>query len=106
MYNLPMRLPYSIQGIIFSPFLVGLIFVLKAFCPDSAGEMCFADSFATPLFMPLIAVYKMFGDFPGPNGQEVLFLILYWAVVFFLVGLILDLYNRPSQYSLEQHPPL
>jgi hypothetical protein len=101
-----MRLPYALQGIIFAPLFVGLIFVLKSFCPESAGEMCFADFFAVPLFLPLIAVYKVFGYIPGPNGQEVLFLILYWALVGFLIGFILDQYTRQFQYSPEQRPPL
>jgi hypothetical protein len=101
-----MKIPYSIQGLLFAPVLVGLIFLLKSFCPASAGNMCFADWFATPVFLPLIAVYKIFGHAPAASGGEVLFIFLYWALVGFVVGLIPDLYTRPRPYSPEQRPPL
>lgn len=102
-----MRIPYSIQGMLFAPALVGLIFLLKAFCPASAGNACFADVFATPVFLPLIAVYKIFGGIPAASGgQELIFILLYWALTGFVLGLILDLCIRRSQYSPEQHPPL
>lgn len=99
-------MPYAFQGVIFIPLLVGLIFVLKMFCPDSAGNMCFSDYFALPLFLPLVMVYRIFGLESEALGQELLFLILYWSLIGFLLGLILDLYTRPSPYSPEQRPPL
>jgi hypothetical protein len=101
-----MKWPYAIQGLLFAPAFIGLVFLLKAFCPGSAGDSCFADFFAVPVFLPLITMYKIFGQVPGANGQEFLFLILYWSLVGFLVGFILDLYIRRSQYSPEQRPPL
>jgi hypothetical protein len=100
-------MPYSIQGMLFAPVLISLILLLKAFCPASAGNMCFADWFATPVFLPLIAIYKIFGGVPGQgNAQELLFIVLYWTLTGFVLGLILDLCTRPSQYSPEQRPPL
>ena len=101
-----MRIPYAVQGLLFAPALVGLILVLKAFCPAAADGSCFADFFAMPIFLPLIALYKIFGSTPPFSGQEFLFIFLYWAVVGFFLGLILDLCSRPTPYSPEQHPPL
>src|SRR5687767_14461702 len=100
------NIPSSVQGLLFGPILISLFFVLKAFCPDSAGEMCFADQFALPIFLPLGAIYKIFGDSDIIFGQELLFIFVYWALIGFLIGLILDLCKRPPQYSPEQHPPL
>lgn len=91
---------------LFAPTLVALLFALKAVCPASAGEACFADWFATPIFLPLIAVYKIFDHVPTASGQEIVFIFLYWALVGFVLGLILDLYTRPRPYSPEQRPPL
>lgn len=101
-----MKIPYSIQGMLFAPVLVTLLFILKAICPESAGNACFADWFATPIFLPLVAIYKIFGQIPLVSGQEVAFIFLYWALVGFVVGLILDLYKRPRPYSPAQRPPL
>lgn len=86
-----MRLPSSVQGLFFAPVIVCLFFVLKAFCPGSAGESCFADQFAVPIFLPLVAVYKIFGDSSIIAGQEFLFVMVYWAFIGFLVGLVVDL---------------
>ncbi len=99
------NVPYSLQAVIFVPLFAGLVFVLKAFCPDSAGDSCFADYFATPIFLPLIAIYKILGGAPASVGQELLFILLYWGAVGFLLGFILDLYTRPSQYSPEPRLP-
>ncbi len=101
-----MRIPSAIQGAVFAPVLVCLFFLLKAFCPESAGDSCFADQFAVPIFLPLVAVYKIFGDSSVVYGQEFLLIIVYWALIGALVGLILDLCIRLSQYSPEQRPPL
>ncbi len=93
-----MKLPYSIQGMLFAPVLIALVFLLKAFCPASAGDACFADWFATPVFLPLIAIYKVFGKMPGAsNGQELLFIILYWTLTGFILGFILDLITRSKE---------
>lgn len=91
-YNTRMRIPYAVQGMICAPAIVGLIFILKAFCPANAGGACFADAFATPVFLPLVAMYRIFGHVPDPNGQEVLFVFLYWAAIGFLIGLACDMW--------------
>ncbi len=101
-----MRIPYALQGMVFAPVLIGLIFVLKAFCPDSAGEMCFADQFAVPIFLPLIALYKIFGSSLVIAGSEFLFILVYWSLVGALLGFILDRYKHPSPYSPEPHRPV
>lgn len=98
-----MRLPYAFQGLLFVPALIMLVFILKVFCPESAGEECFADYFAVPIFLPLIVIYKIFGDSTAVLGQEFLFILLYWGAVGFFIGLIFDLYTHPSPYSPEQH---
>jgi hypothetical protein len=94
-----MKIPYSIQGMLFAPALICLVLFLKALCPASAGNMCFSDWFATPIFLPLIAVYRIFGSAPlASTLEELIFIALYWAFAGFLVGLILDLCRRPPQY--------
>ena len=100
-----MRFASALKGLFFAPAIVCLFFVLKAFCPESAGDSCFADQFAVPIFLPLVAVYKIFGNSSIIGGQEFLFIMLYWAITGFLVGLILDLCTRQSPYSPEQHLP-
>ncbi len=100
-----MRIPYAIWGMFLAPILVGLVFLLKDFCPADGG-MCLADYFAKPIFLPLIAIYHLFGRVPNMNGLEVVLIFLYWALVGFFFGLILDLCKRPPQYLLGQRPPL
>ena len=106
------RVPYAIQGVLFVPLFVALIFVLKMFCPASAGDMCFSDYFAVPVFLPLVMIYTLF-DFQGEAlGQELIFVLLYWGLIGFLVGFVIDIltkrdqYIPPSQYLPEQRPPL
>jgi hypothetical protein len=102
-YNLLMRIPSSVQGIFFAPVLVCLFFVLKAFCPESAGDECFADQFAVPIFLPLVAVYKIFGDSSIIGGQELTLVLVYWAFIGFLIGLVIDLWPRGEKKIKE--PP-
>lgn len=83
---------------LFAPALVGLMFLLKAFCSATAGSSCFADYFATPIFLPLVALYRAFGKVPALNAQEVLFIFLYWAFMGFLLGLVADLL-KPKKES-------
>ncbi len=98
------KIPYAIKGAILLPILVSILFVFKALCPGGGG--CFPDIFAVPIFLPLIAIYRIFGGTPSSSGMELVFIILYWALIGFILGVILDLYTRPSQYSPEQRPPL
>ena len=95
-----MRIPSSVQGLIFAPTLICLFFILKAFCPDSAGDSCFADQFAVPIFLPLVAIYKIFGDTSVVAGQEFLLIMVYWAFIGFLVGLILDLWRHTGTQEI------
>jgi hypothetical protein len=100
-----MRIPYSLQGMFFAPVLIVLIFTLKAFCPGSAGDACFVDWFATPVFLPLVAIYKIFGQIPVANGQEFLFILLYWTLVGLLVGLLIDLIrHKPAPVAPNVAP--
>lgn len=109
-----MRLSSKFQGALFAPALICLLFVLKAFCPDSAGESCFADQFAVPIFLPLVAMYRLFGDSSIVGGQELLLVFGYWAFVGFLVGLVVDLFFahrrqagiRAGSRPLETAPPV
>ena len=91
------RIPSSVQGLLFAPVVICLFFILKAFCPESAGDSCFADQFAVPIFLPLVAVYKIFGDTSPILGQEFLFIIIYWAFLGFLIGLIFDLLEHKRE---------
>lgn len=94
------RIPSSFQGALFAPLLVSLFFVFKAFCE---GE-CLADQFAVPIFLPLVAVYKIFGTLALLQGHEFLFIILYWAFVGFLVGFIIDLLTHKGVEPVSREP--
>lgn len=94
-----MKWPYALQGFIFAPAFVGLIFLLKALCPQGTGDICFADHFAVPVFMPLIALYQLFGIESSPSSQEFIFVLMYWAVVGFLIGLLIDLLTKKESKS-------
>lgn len=91
-----MRLPYSIQGSLFAPALVFLIFILKAFCTGSGGS-CFPDYFASIIFLPVVAMYRMFGRVPELNFPEVCLIFLYWAFIGFLIGFFVDLLKPRSE---------
>jgi len=99
------KIPLWIQGLFFAPILICLFFVLKATCPESAGSSCFADQFAVPIFLPLVAIFKIFGSTDFLMGQEFLFILIYWALIGALIGLILDLCIRRSRYLPEPHLP-
>ncbi len=102
-----MRIPHSIQGLVSLPLMAGIIFVLKSSCPSSSEGGCFADYFATIVFLPLVGWYKIVGSgIALGRGEEILFIFVYWAITGFIIGLILDLCTRPSQYLPSQRPPL
>ncbi len=101
-----MRFSSAVRGAVFAPVLISLFFILKATCPESAGESCFADQFAVPIFLPLVAMHRMLGSVDSLGGQEFVFIIIYWALIGALVGLILDLCIPRSQYLPSQRPPL
>ena len=88
-----MHVPYSIQGALFGPALIGLTLVLKVMCPAPLGAGCFADSLAVPIFLPLIFVYKIVGG-GLVMYHELWFVVLYWSLVGLLAGLIFDLRGR------------
>lgn len=92
-----MHIPYSIQGALFGPALIGLTLILKILCPAPVGAGCFTDYLATPIFLPLIFVYKVVGE-GLVMYHELWFVVLYWSFVGLLVGLIFDLRNRQSPY--------
>ena len=98
------KIPYSLQGLIFAPALIGVIFILKVTCPAATGEWCFADNFVRPTFMPLKFLYQVFGTNHAPllANHEPLFILGYWAIVGFLVGLLLELYIHMKKPSLEE----
>ena len=99
-----MRIPYFVQGAFFGPALIGLSIILKVLCPPATGAACFADNLAVPIFLPLIFVYKIVGE-NLVVVHELWFVVLYWSLVGFLIGLIFDLRSHPSQYSPAQRPP-
>lgn len=94
------RIPSAFLGALFAPILICLFFVFKAFCE---GE-CLADSFATPIFLPLVAVYKIFGNSDIIEGHEFLFVMLYWAFVGFLIGFIIDLLTHKEPEPVFEQP--
>ncbi len=93
-----MRLPYALKGMLFAPILVALSFFIKVICPASPGSGCLSDYFATPVFLPAIFVESVVGKGIGSYALEMVVVLLYWALVGLLVGLILDLYKKQSPY--------
>lgn len=93
-----MRVPYAIQGMLFAPALVALAFGLKVICPVSPGSGCLSDYLSTPIFMPALFVENLVGEGIGSYVLEMIVVLLYWALVGFLIGLILDLRKTPSRY--------
>ena len=97
------RIPLSIQGLLFAPALIGIIFVLKITCPAPTGEGCFADNFLTPTFMPLNFLYKVFDKVaPTLALHEPLFILGYWALVGFLAGLTIDIFLSMKKNSQRE----
>jgi hypothetical protein len=89
-----MKFPNWLQGLLFAPALVALLFLLKATCPAPTGVGCFADPFIKPVFLPLIFLYKTYGQTTYILEHEVLIIILYWAVVGLLVGTLFDIKKK------------
>ena len=98
-----MRLPYAITGLFVGPVLIALGVLLKGFCAE--GSVCVVDPFASIIFLPLVFIYKLFGSSAIIADQEFLFIFIYWSLVGAVLGFILDLYMRPSQYSPGQRLP-
>jgi hypothetical protein len=94
------NLPKAIKGFFFAPALILLFFLLKSFCPESAGNSCFSDQFSVPIFYPLIAIYRYFGSSEIIGGHDFLFILGYWAILGFLIGLILDLWRREKEVTM------
>lgn len=92
-----MRIPYSIQGALFGLAFIGLSLVLKVMCPVSPGAGCLTDHLAIPIFLPLLFVYNTIGGGIAV-AYELWFMLLYWSLVGFLVGLIFDLRSLRSKY--------
>jgi hypothetical protein len=93
----------SIQGLFLAPALVCLFFLLKAFCPEASGS-CFVDHFAVPVFLPLVAIYKIFGDSSIIGGHEFILVILYWAAIGFFIGLFIDFWLHRPNHEAEAKP--
>lgn len=94
-----MKTPHWIQGALFAPALVGVLFILKITCPVGAGQGCFADPFLTPVFMPLTVIYKVFGNAPFLIAHEPIFVLIYWVIVGLFVGLLFDILKHENQIS-------
>jgi hypothetical protein len=86
-----MKFPYWLQGLIFAPALVGLLFILKATCPAPTGVGCIADPFIKPAFLPVIFLYKIYGQTTYILTHEAILIIAYWAIVGLLIGLLAEI---------------
>jgi len=89
-----MRLPYSVQGLLFAPALLVLVFFLRLTCPVSTNEACFSDYFSVPAFMPLAFAEKVMRVTMGSMFYEIAFVMIYWTLIGFLVGLCFDVYKK------------
>ncbi len=95
-----MKIPYYIQGALFAPALVGILFILKITCPAGGGQGCFADPFLTPVFMPLTFIYKVFGDTSFLISHEPIFILLYWVILGLFVGMMFDILKHGKEPEL------
>ena len=95
-----MKLPYSIQGALFAPTLVLLIFILKVTCPAPTGGGCFADPFISSVFFPLPAIYRLFGQRVFITLHEPLIILVYWLLVGLFAGLVVDLIKKENKNTL------
>lgn len=86
-----MKIPYYIQGALFAPALVGVLFILKITCPAGFGQGCFADPFLTPVFMPLTIIYEVFGNSPFVIAYEPILILLYWIILGLFIGMLFDI---------------
>ena len=73
-----------------------VVFFIKVTCPAPAGGGCFADTVATPIFMPVVFMHRMFDTTYGSLWVELLFLVVYWSLVGMLIGFCFDLYRNKS----------
>jgi hypothetical protein len=90
-----MKVSHSIEGLVLAPVFAATVFFLKLSCPVRTGEGCFADIFFKIVFLPLPFLYKIFADNPVWIAQhEKLILLLYWGLVGFLIGLLMDVHKK------------
>ena len=85
-----MKIPYSIQGMLFMPALVSLMFLLKLTCPTPAGSGCFADTFLPSMFLPVNFLHA-FLPRDIVTYHELLLILAYWGVVGLFAGLLVDI---------------
>ncbi len=95
------KVPYYIQGALFAPALVGVLFILKITCPAGAGQGCFADPFLTPVFMPLTVLYKVFGYAQFLIAHEPIFILLYWVILGLFIGMLFDILKHSKENSFS-----
>lgn len=92
-----MRLSHSIKGLVLGPVFAALIIFLGLTCPAGRGQGCFADFFISILFLPLPFIYKVFSNHPDIVGRhEVVFLLIYWSLVGFFIGLLVDVHKKKT----------
>jgi hypothetical protein len=90
-----MKIPHSVEGLVLAPVFASTVFLLKLSCPVKTGEGCFADIFFKIVFLPLPFLYKIFSSNPVWIARhEALVLLTYWAVIGFLIGLLVDVHRK------------
>jgi hypothetical protein len=99
-----MRVPYAVQGFLFAPAFIGLVFFLQVTCPEPSGGGCFADLFTLPMFMPVVFIHYVWGGLAILTQYELMFVVLYWSLVGALFGLCFDIYKEDERGS--QNPSL
>lgn len=74
---------------------------MRVTCP-APGAGCFAEPFVKVLFFPLPFFYEVFGTMRALMYHEPWFVLGYWAIVGFFVGLLFDIYKKtlPEQGAL------
>ncbi|MDQ3089984.1 MAG: hypothetical protein M3Q24_02430 [bacterium] len=92
-----MYVSHWLEGLVIAPIFAAVIFLLKLTCPADTGEGCFVDPFYGILFLPLPFIYKIFSSNLVLVGRhEILFILGYWAIVGFLLGLLVHVHKKET----------
>lgn len=92
------KVPHFLEGLVLAPVFAATVFFLKLSCPVATGQGCFADAFYKILFLPLPSIYKVFSNHLVLVGRhEIVFLLIYWALVGFFLGLFFDIHKKPTK---------
>lgn len=85
-----MRVPFWLQGALFVPLLIALLFVVGV------------RSLLPPVFLPIVLFQSLFGGIGFVARHEMAFVFIYWAFVGALVGLCFDIFHPKTKTASSQ----